>query len=132
MRILTRKQVMKRHRELWNKVAELLERSDNENPNQSFGITYYKRKALEELGYKWTKMPKNYCWLCEYDGLPKFKNVPMCANCLVGDWGSGAEQCCNDGSLYEAISFHISQREYKQASEVARKIANLPERTDDE
>lgn len=131
MRILTRKQVMKRHRELWNKVAELLEESHELSEGHS-SIVSYKRDALVQLGYEECEMPKECCWLCEYDFSPKFKNVPKCENCLIGDWGNGAEHCCRDGSLYQAVITRIKLGEYKKASELARQIANLPERTDDE
>jgi hypothetical protein len=121
---LTRSKAIKNHREMWNKIVELLEES-HKNGEGYNNITSYKERSLKELGYSYDEMPKNYCWACEYDCLPKFRNTHKCANCLF-TWGD-ADYCCDSRSIYCLLIRRIQSKRYDEAAELAKQVANLPE-----
>lgn len=125
--MLTRKKAIENHRVMWNKVAELLEESHKKGEGY-LGIPMYKQQALKELGYDYDNMPNSYCWCCEYDSLPKFKNAYKCDNCPL-TWGD-AGCCCDSHSIYSILIRRVKDGVYDEAAELARQVANLPERTE--
>lgn len=118
MRKWTREEAVKKHRELWNEIANILSGMETRD------ITDWilKRVALENLGEK--EMPLNNCYCCEY--VQPYDHGNSCDTCPV-KWGCSGEFCCDDsefGDFKEALWF----REYDLAREIALGIANLPER----
>lgn len=108
---LTKKEAIKRHRLLWNWIAdETIRRNE----------CVEKREAFEHFG--WPKVSYN-CWLCEYDCSHK-KNY--CGENCILDWGK-PEGCAT--SLYNSLyPKWTSEHDPKKSAAIARKIANLPER----
>lgn len=101
---LTKEEAIKRHRMLWNWIAD-------ETLRQKRFVT--KWEAFAHFG--WPDI-LNHCWCCEYSGAG-------CNLCLV-DWGTGYG-CEINGSPY--LLWHNS-RSYEDTAKYAREIANLPER----
>lgn len=113
---LTKEKAVQLHRELWYKIAEILE-SDSREYNNTESI---KEKALRELGYATRTIPFNRCWCCEYAELQMLD----CDECPV-EW-SDVYCSANNGEyrLFQ-LALHINN---KDAAIIARKIAELPER----
>lgn len=56
---LSKEEAVRRHRELWNKIAELC--------TGGFNVGMIKTMALNDLGYYDSRdYPTNRCWACEY------------------------------------------------------------------
>lgn len=116
MKNLTKERTVQLYRELWYKIAEILER-DDQKEHYAESI---KEKALCELGYTGNNIPFNRCWCCEYTELKMLD----CNECPI-KW---SDRYCsaNNGEYYLfQIDLHISN---KEAAIIARKIAELPER----
>lgn len=121
--MITREEAVRRHRELWNKIAEVLERKDFDiskyyNEDGDFcGCDSIKKDALLELGYN--EMPSCYCWCCEYDD--QFEG--LCDYCPIK---FSIKSCI--GSEWTDFTEAIEEENIGNAIIIARHIANLPER----
>lgn len=118
---LTKQEAVRRHRELWNKIAEIIKRD---------GIVIYdgylyscpcsvgiKEQAAKELNYDTYIV--NYCWLCEY----KRQHKLTCYECPIR-WSN---LFCSD-SEYHDFSRTLERGDEERAYALAIEIANLPER----
>lgn len=114
---LTREETIRRHRELWNKIAEMQKNSED---------IISKHDALEELGY--TEKPLNDCWCCEY---VKQSSIGECMSCPV-KWPRincsllYAPDCST--SWFSLWNIALLGGDLKAAVTYARCIADLPEK----
>lgn len=124
---LTKEEAIKRHRELWNWVAD---------------ETLKRKKCVDKAEYfeeHYTdQIPRNTCWCCEYAERCSTTGIDCNSLCPI-NWGtSGPVPCCTNDSLYSMYYDLIdstklsvlSKHEARYAAGVARAIANLPERKD--
>lgn len=115
---LTREQAIAEHRKMWNWIAEQIE-----DKQSVIDIEICKGEYCAEHGFT----INCNCFLCEYTE----ENNIACSECIL-KWGDNAEDECGmthdekPGIYRKAI---YSEYWQEQAS-LARKIANLPERTD--
>lgn len=116
MQNLTKEKAVQLHRELWHKIAEILERNNEGHKH----IEELKEKALRELGYTTCSVPFNMCWCCEYTELQMLD----CDKCPV-EWGDN--YCSANNGEYYLFQIALNGSD-KEAATIARKIAELPER----
>lgn len=105
---LTREEAIKRHRMLWNWIAD-------ETLRQKRFVG--KQEAFAHFG--WPDI-LNHCWCCEYSDAG-------CHLCLV-DWGTEFG-CESNNSVY---LMWICSNSYESAAKYAREIAKLPERKEED
>ncbi|MEG1433244.1 hypothetical protein [Eubacterium sp.] len=111
---LTKSEAVRRHRKMWNWIADETER-------RKFKVEkcdYFKNFVSKDI-------PFFGCYCCEY-----LYNLVNC-KCLDGcpiDWGNyfGGQKPCLE-SLYGLWELEY---DWKKSANLARKIANLPERPD--
>lgn len=107
---MTREEAIRKHRILWNAIADETE----------------KRKCFvdkPEVFFKYfanEKKPLNYCFLCEYHRY----HVNACANCLLERNKEESETGCL-GGLFSDWLYAV---DWQERARIAREIANLPER----
>lgn len=121
MLALTKEEAVRRHRELWNKIAELC--------TGEFRAYEIKYVALEALGYDDPiEFPESMCWACEYATYNAIHlhrtNKGTCCFCPI-KWKT--ELCHDIGGEYDMWTRYIWDGNYEKAAEMARVIANLPE-----
>lgn len=124
MLALTKEEAVRRHRELWNEIAELC--------TGGFSVSEIKSMALNALGYHdYRDYPTNKCWACEYaiyNAIHLHRtNKGICCFCPI-KWKT--ELCHDEGGEYDMWSRYILDGNYEKVSEMARVIANLPEKED--
>ena len=114
---MTREEALAGHRRLWNEIAVMIE------SGVKYGFDYmYKQEALSRIGEK--RFLENDCYLCEY--VCENEAITNCRrDCLVV-WGTPG--CSYKNSEYHSFVMAIYDRDYPSAAQMARKIANLPER----
>lgn len=122
MLALTKEEAVRRHRELWNKIAELC--------TGEFRAYEIKYVALEALGYDDPiKFPDSMCWACEYAIYNAIylhrTNEGKCCFCPL-KWKT--ELCHDEGGEYDMWRRYMWGGNYEKAAEMARVIANLPEK----
>ena len=118
---MTREEALAGHRRLWNEIADMIERGKE----YCLGSTY-KKDALQKIGEEQELHSDCYC--CEYAG-------GYCESCPVV-WNRDNEAMdamCdkiskNGNGEYADFKEFIYERDYQAAAQIARKIANLPER----
>ena len=135
MAFLTKEECVRRHRLLWNYVADQILEQGKVPWN-------YKSKAFEHFGWS---VPIgsifSYCWGCYYDSMKRLdmvddpkhikeSEVKTCPYCLF-NWTSDKTNYCGDlHTLYDQfLDLKISNR-WKEATRIAREIANMPVRED--
>lgn len=139
MEKLTREEAIRRHRLMWNWIAD-------EDETEKTGETITKKDAFKHFG--WNKSDAfALCWCCEWahweQNLDLYKDnfKSVCFYCPL-DWSNGekkilkatcSEIMTNDGyvndGLYEQWFFKTySEEDHAEASRLARIIANLPEK----
>ena len=121
---LTKEEAVRRHRKLWNKIAELC--------TGGFSVFEIKSMALNALGYHDTfYYPTNRCWACEYaiyNAIHLHRtNKGICCFCPL-KWKT--ELCHDEGGEYDMWDRYMRDGNYEKAAEMARVIANLPEKED--
>ena len=121
---LTKEEAVRRHRELWNKIAELC--------TGKFRIYDIKCAAFEALGYDDPiELPDSMCWACEYaiyNALHLHRtNKGICYFCPI-KWKT--EVCYDKGGENDMWGRYMRDGNYEKAAEMARVIANLPEKED--
>ena len=116
---LTRKQAIAEHRKMWNWIAD-------ETKKRGYKISK-KEYLYEKRGFSETLFSDCFC--CEYAIFASQREEkPICSACPI-DWkinDYGARKFCCD-SLYN--DWRIAT-DPTNAAQLARQIANLPERTD--
>lgn len=116
---MTKREAVEKHRILWNTIAKMID------DGVEYDVTtLYKMDAIIIMGDIGIKSD---CYCCEY---AKCKNPPWDVNCKKCPIVWKYEHCLDGeyGDFRQAV-FH---RDYPLAAEIAREIANLPEREDDE
>ena len=124
---LTKEEAIKRHRQLWNYIADESERT---------GKPVSKKQAFAYFG--WSFQTKSLCWCCEYCG-------SRCHMCPI-EWPDYDGCIWNPASpyhklrlaenLYDAYASDAyrnpqkAEKYLKDYIKYAREIANLPERKD--
>lgn len=131
---LTREEAIRYHREMWNWIADHIEKE---------GCAQYIPHLKSNFVYK--KFPgvyiKNDCFCCHYAESQSInKDNTMCENCPL-DWGNPYRKnyfdCekkyvpknkdSDENGLYEHCHY-LEDNNWKHQAELARRIANLPER----
>lgn len=129
MLALTKEEAVRRHRELWNKISELCTGELCTGEVRAYEIKYV---ALEALGYDDPiEFPDSMCWACEYainNAIYLHRtNEGICCFCPI-KWKT--ELCHDEGGEYDMWTRYIEDGNYEKAAEIARVIANLPEKED--
>lgn len=120
--ILTREEAIAEHRKMWRWIAE-------ETVKQ------------QEFVYEWKYMEKyfpkdvieNICFCCEYSTQKKlFEGTHKCDFCPI-DWGGKfSNYMCVDKEYADddkgLFALWVNAKDWKEAAELARQIAELPER----
>lgn len=125
---LTKEQAINEHRKMWNWIADKYKNGRKES------ISDLKREYCDKNNLS----IYSDCFCCEYDSKHDNNDLSkLCKNCPIR-WGSEGyvdNRYCldrfeinDDGGLYMRASMHSNNEHYKRAEELARKIANLPER----
>ena len=122
--ILTRQEAIEKHRIMWNRIAEILELE----PKETDEIEFLKPFVIRELwGYN-ISYPNMGCFCCEYvSGMEE-----GCSHCPL-EWGtvscvSSESELYSESALYSRIASELHDNNFESAAEIAREIANLPER----
>ena len=112
---LTKEQAVKEHRKMWNWLADkTLERRKKVTKENYFREEYRNKIRI-----------CNYCWCCEYDN--HHNKIDDCNECPIEWDGTDKTKCMASSSSYNQWC-KTSNDDYEIAAELARKIANLPER----
>lgn len=119
---LTKERAVELHRELWRKIAEILERDDDFKDND-YALKY---QALKELYGMTDERPASGCWCCEYTE-QRYPEEYGCEKVCPIKW-SGYN--CDRGGEYEQFKSALWLSNNKDAAKIAREIAELPERKD--
>ena len=110
---MTRAQIIREHRKMWNWIAdETLKKKRKVDKDEYF----------EKYKKKYRNQPRNDCFLCEYNIVMQNSD---CDSCLI-NWDSAGNRNCMNTLYGEWV--RINYDCYKYAAEVAREIANLPEK----
>lgn len=127
---LIRRKFLEMHRKMWNWIAD-----ESERRRRCIG----KRDAfahfhLADHGCHWCMACIYGKWKVKYKDLNKYK----CREFCMLDWGKDEETgkklgCINPGhpyqfSLYEQWLLYVDEYDWVHAAQIAREIANLPER----
>lgn len=119
---LTKQEAIENHRKMWNWIAdETLRRKHAVNKEEYFNHFNIESKDI----------PRCECYCCEY--VFNRENHVTCNACPVV-WGNDKTvYCLTDSSLFykwECIILFLDllKENYLEAAELARQIANLPER----
>lgn len=116
MRWLTKKRAIELHRDMWNNIADTIEKY-----KKTVDVEKAKSDFCRSYGYGSRIM--NNCFLCEYSEFSSCKNCPVM-------WGDSVRDTCtllygHGMGLYYQVKFEGT---WKGQAELARKIANLPEK----
>lgn len=126
--IMTLREALKLHKELWEKVGSLCDDviGNEENYDYSDGEDI-KIEALELMGFNNNELNFN-CFCCEYAGHCRL-DFESCQNCPV-DWSVNWTPYDNDTpccmGLYGEFDNLVYDGLYEEAKEVAYAIADLP------
>lgn len=131
LRKLTKKRAIQEHRKMWNWIADQYER-DTKIFNECSFIEDLQRRYID-LYYNNEDVLRN-CFCCEYTDI----HDSGCEKCPI-DWNSTANysmcvQKNNDGQknlyweLYFILFANLSIEDRLKCAQIARQIANLPER----
>lgn len=115
MPCITREEAIRRHRLMWNWIADETERR---------GDPVHKRAAFKH--FCWDKNDaQSTCWACTFAEVRAVSSG--CHRCPLV-WTGG--YCANDdeNGLYDQWQDAYWNRETKTAADLARQIANLPEK----
>ena len=137
---IPREETIRKHREMWNWIAEQYE---DELDGLDVPVNHLKAMFIKE--HYPNDDPLSDCYCCEYAGEilnPKIGGARYnCRRCPL-IWPSNYHECmclCKNGStdsdgLYGQIicESHPHIANYKKAATIAREIANLPERKNEE
>lgn len=137
MEKLIREEAIRRHRLMWNWLADETEKT---------GKPIRKHDAFKHFGWDGSEALSS-CWCCEWVcenwklGSDKFDFESACSSCPL-DWSTGEKEILkatcstitsNDGhtkdGLYDQWLFKTyGEEDHAEASRLARIIANLPEK----
>ena len=124
MKKLTKQEAIENHRKMWNWIAD-----ETERQTMIVGQgRYFDTFGIEDV-------PESACYCCEYNRQcsEELENQYRCDFCPV-DWGENRSTCSNlyneQGRLVGDGLFEHWRctTDWSEAAELAREIANLPER----
>lgn len=136
MAFLTKEECVRRHRLLWNYVADQILEQGKVPWN-------YKRKAFEHFGWS---VPIgsifSYCWGCYYNRMKRLEMVddpkhinesevndcPYCPYCLFNWTSDGNNFCGQHNTLFGRFMDSMAIDNWENAARIAREIANMPVR----
>ena len=110
---LTKSEAIANHRKMWNWIAEETLKQKRKVEKSE----YFKAHGI-------TDIPPNECYCCEYSADKK------CDDCLI-DWGGEFGGCMSRDTLGDRkglFSLWCVEPNYTKSAELARQIAELPER----
>ena len=120
MRELTKEQAIEEHRKMWRWIAEETEKRQKIVHKEDYFKEYFPAEIIF-----------CNCFCCEY--AVRISGISECKFCPI-DWDSKYNHCMcmnknfrHDG-LYSLWGFATSCDDWKEAAELARQIAELPER----
>lgn len=115
MQNLTKEEAIKRHRLMWNWIAET-----TRTKKRCIG----KEAAFKHFGWP---MISARCWCCEYaSNMDAYCGA--CYQCPI-DWSVSGTRFCNDPTgFYRLWADAIVRNDYKIAARYAQYIADLPEK----
>lgn len=124
---LTKKEAVRLHRILWNTIADIL--STESIPFEDLDVVSLKEKALYKM--KTNKiyngdLPFLDCFCCEYEDDLNLYGTLRCNQSCPIRWSNG--YCGN--SEYILFDGYLINGFIEDATKMAKKIANLPERPD--
>jgi len=105
---------------MWNWISENIEKIEPDNIRDIKRYYLYKIRKLNES-------IDNYCFCCEYDSNAMTCFDDACFNCPL-IWGDIDSECSNVDSLHDIFIKNVKSKNYNAASNIAKQIANLPER----
>lgn len=111
---LTKQQAIEGHRKMWNWIADEIERRKRVCIIIDLKMQYCGDNDLAL---------KNGCFCCEYNDRDY-----QCVKCPL-DWGKGKHCATDKHSLYTRV---VHADTWQEQADLARQIANLPERKDEE
>lgn len=122
---LTKEQALYLHRKLWNAIAD---------KTLEFGRPVEKWEIF--WMYEWPRVTAN-CWCCEYSRQQYLiDRIKPCDRCPI-NWGGKGKACQSNGSPYDKWNMKIclwsgkkkfSKSEIEEFADLAKQIANLPEK----
>lgn len=118
---LTKEEAIRRHRLMWNWIAQ------TSIQEQRCAEKY---EAFKHFGWNWNRV-SNGCWCCDYAEREKLEtenkhSVKKCSFCPV-EWPGGY---CSNGwdYLFDKFTDAIFNNDYIEAAKIAYQIAELPEK----
>lgn len=120
---MTKQEAIKNHREMWNWIADKIEKEE-----MVLNVYELKKQYCKQFRKFWTR---NFCFLCGY------ASDYGCSKCPV-KWPSTADEyMCEDngkggdGLWIECYDMHDKgYTDWQKQAKLARQIANLPEKED--
>ena len=109
---LTKQQAIEGHRKMWNWIADEIEKQKSEYWIPSLKECYCYENKLTLI---------SDCFCCEYNN-----NYKECPKCPL-DWIESSYCCGDEKSLYHRVLY---PKRWQEQADLARQIANLPERKD--
>ncbi|MGN1167183.1 MAG: hypothetical protein ACI4S2_12520 [Lachnospiraceae bacterium] len=111
--MISREKAIEEHRKMWRWLADY----PGKDKWDYFIMTDYKCNLV------------NDCFLCDYAIEQSGSYKTMCEFCPL-DWGERKECTAeDDNGLYDLWTQCMSTDDYKKAAEIAKEIAELPERS---
>ncbi len=113
---MTKQEAIAAHRKMWRWIADETERRE---------CVVIKTDYLDAMGIPEKDVPHAGCYCCDY-GLRSGGVGNCCASCPI-KWPGG---CCVGDGLYGQWANTYEHNNWIAAAEIARRIAELPERED--
>lgn len=122
---MTKQEAIKNHRAMWNWIADEIKEA-----KCVLDVYEMKRQYLLSNGFL---RVQNYCFLCQYSSGYGCQKCPM-------EWPSKAEiyMCEDDGNDLDGLwlecynMYDNGDLDWRKQADLARQIANLPERSEGE
>ncbi len=114
---LTKEQAIAEHRKMWRWIAEETEKQKRCITKLKYCLLHLRNRS---------EFPLHECFCCEYDYCTDNNN--MCQSCPI-DWGVCATELMCEYGLFGQWHTAVKNHNYEMAAELARRIAELPERS---
>lgn len=124
--ILTRKEAIRKHREMWNWIADAIE--NDEHPE----FTHLKQYASLYVEQHEKYPIRADCYLCEYVYYQRDKGCKHCPLCWIDLQNVYCCNCTSVYSIYDIVTRGFNTFNKQQIVDLVRTIANLEEKGRDE
>lgn len=133
MNVLTKREAIRKHRKMWNWIAE----TSKKRKKKATKLDYLCEKLRNN---NFERCLRNYCFCCEYVSQAYVdKQFPEgesgCCFCPINWGGEATDYMCeikskfdDDNSNLFALWDALPLNNYREAAKLAQQIANLPER----